>query len=146
MEQLHLELDLVGFDRVVDTIVATAMTGDAPAALHREMLIYYIGFPFWDVWTFPISEWRAVDEHREIRVDRISPDDAALLRNGASGRLMGADYRHFAGFLSRSRREHDYLWGRLHGAERLIDLLAARGAMDALSQAELRGRLERLVA
>jgi hypothetical protein len=31
-------------------------------------------------------------------------------------------------------------------AERLIDLLATGGAMDPLSPAELRGRLERLVA
>ena len=28
------------------------------------------------------------------------------------------------GFFDRSHREHDYLWGRLNGAERAIDLLA----------------------
>jgi patatin-related protein len=129
MEQLRRELDLTGMDRSVDAIVAASVAG-IPAALRHEVLIYYVGFPFWDVWTFPISEWRAVDEHREIRVDRISPDDAALLRNGASGRLMGADYRHFAGFLSRSRREHDYLWGRLHGAERLIDIVCDAATLE----------------
>jgi patatin-related protein len=131
MEQLHLELDLAGLDRVVDAIVASSMDGDVPAVLHHEVLIYYIGFPFWDVWTFPISEWRAVEEHRELRVDRISPNDAVLLRNGAdTTRLKGAEFRHFAGFLSRSRREHDYLWGRLHGAERLIDIVSDAAAME----------------
>jgi patatin-related protein len=131
MEQLHQELDLGRIDRTVDAIVASSLTGDVPTALRREVLTYYIGFPFWDAWTFPISEWRAVEEHREIRVDRISPDDAVLLRNGTNAtRLQGAEFRHFAGFLSRSRREHDYLWGRLHGAERLIDIVCDAAAME----------------
>jgi patatin-related protein len=140
MKQLHLELDLVGFDRVVDTIVASSMTGDMPTALYREMLIYYIGFPFWDVWTFPISEWRAVEEHREVRVDRISPLDKVLLRNGSRAtRLKGAEFKHFAGFLSRSRREHDYLWGRLDAAERLIDIVSDAAAMEgALGKTDIR--------
>jgi hypothetical protein len=116
------------------------MVGDMPAALRHEVLIYYIGFPFWDAWTFPISEWRTVEEHREIRVDRISPDDAVLLRNGASTtRLKGAEFRHFAGFLSRSRREHDYLWGRLHGADRLIDIVCDAAAMEgAMGKTDIR--------
>ena len=132
MEQLHRELDLGSIDRSVDAIVASSLAGDVPAALRHEVLTYYIGFPFWDAWTFPISEWRAVEEHREIRVDRISPDDAVLLRNGASAtRLKGAEFRHFAGFLSRSRREHDYLWGRLHAAERLIDIVCDAAAIES---------------
>jgi patatin-related protein len=140
MKQLHQELDLVGFDQVVDTVVTSSMSSDMPAALHREMLIYYIGFPFWDVWTFPISEWRAVEEHREVRIDRISPADTVLLRNGAhTTRLKGAEFKHFAGFLSRSRREHDYLWGRLDAAERLIDIVADAAAVEgALGKTDIR--------
>jgi hypothetical protein len=30
----------------------------------------------------------------------------------------------FIGFFNRAYREHDYLWGRLHGADRLVDMLA----------------------
>jgi hypothetical protein len=140
MEQLHEELDLADIDRAVDAIVASSMAGNIPAVLRQEVLIYYFGFPFWDVWTFPMAEWRAVEEHGEIRVDRISPDDAALLRNGASTtRLKGADFRHFAGFLSRSRREHEYLWGRLHGAERLIDIVSDAAALEgALGKTDIR--------
>jgi len=140
MDQLHQELDLGSIDRIVDAIVASSLDGDVPAALRHEVLTYYIGFPFWDAWTFPISEWRAVEEHREIRVDRISPDDAVLLRNEASAtRLKGAEFRHFAGFLSRSRREHDYLWGRLHGAERLIDIVCNAAAIEnALGKTDCR--------
>jgi patatin-related protein len=140
MEQLRQELDFVGFDRMVDAVVASVMTGDMPAALHQEMLIYYIGFAFWDVWTFPISEWRAVEEHREVRVDRISPVDTVLLRSGTHAtRLKGAAFKHFAGFLSRFRREHDYLWGRLDAAERLIDIVSNAAALEgALGKTDIR--------
>ena len=31
----------------------------------------------------------------------------------------------FGGFLSRSIRENDYLWGRLHAVDRLFDILAS---------------------
>jgi hypothetical protein len=37
--------------------------------------------------------------------------------------LKGALFNAFGAFFSRSYREHDYLWGRLHGAERMIDLV-----------------------
>ena len=50
--------------------------------------------------------------------------------------LKGIDFYHFAAFFSRRYRENDYLWGRLHAAERLIDILidTARddGAADGL--------------
>jgi patatin-related protein len=134
MDQLHWELDLANIDRAVDTIVASSMADEMPKVLHDEVHIYYLGFPFWDVWTYPVSEWRAVEEHREIRVDRISPVDTVLLRNGAhTARLKGAEFKHFAGFLSRSRREHDYLWGRLDAAERLIDIVSDAAAMEGAS-------------
>jgi hypothetical protein len=29
----------------------------------------------------------------------------------------------FVGFFNRAYREHDYLWGRLNSAERIVDLL-----------------------
>jgi len=140
MEKLDQGLDLANIDRAVDAIVALSMADEMPKVLHHEVLIYYIGFPFWDVWTYPISEWRAVEEHREIRVDRISPVDTGLLRNGAHAtRLKGAEFKHFAGFLSRSRREHDYLWGRLDAAERLIDIVSDAAAMEgALGKTDIR--------
>jgi hypothetical protein len=90
--------------------------------------------------TFTLPEWRDIGEHGEIRVDRISPADAVSLRAGtANPTLKGADLRHFAGFLSRQLRESDYLWGRLDGAERLIDIICdAAGADFSLSPVEIR--------
>jgi hypothetical protein len=37
--------------------------------------------------------------------------------------LKGIEFNNFGAFFSRAYRENDYLWGRLHGAERMIDIL-----------------------
>ena len=59
-------------------------------------------------------------------VDRSSPDDAvALMEGGTRACLKGWELNAFAGFFSRAYRENDYLWGRLHGADRLIDIVAS---------------------
>jgi hypothetical protein len=94
----------------------------------------------WDVLTFTLPDWRDLGEHDEIRVDRVSPADAVSLRSGAtSSTLKGAELRHFAGFFSRSLRESDYLWGRLDGAERLIDIICDAASADiSLDQQEIK--------
>jgi patatin-related protein len=129
--RLSEEFDLATIDRMVDQTAASSIAESLPAALRQEMLVNYLGFSFWDVWTLRISEWHELEEHREIRVDRISPADASSPKIKEIGtRLMGAKLRHFAGFLSRSIRENDYLWGRLHGAERLIDIVCSAAAAE----------------
>jgi hypothetical protein len=56
-------------------------------------------------------------------VDRISPDDCSTIRSGgAAAVLKGVEFNMFGAFFSRAYRENDYLWGRLHGADRLIDI------------------------
>ena len=49
----------------------------------------------------------------------------------------------FAGFFNRSFREHDYLWGRLNGADRIVDLLsgAAGALLDEAGQTAMRRAL-----
>lgn len=139
LQQIDRELSLAKVDQDIDAIVAAAMADDTPNALRQELAVFYFGFPFWDVWTFPMNDWQLLEEHRETRIDRISPADASTLRNGERTRLKGAEFKHFAGFLSRSRREHDYLWGRLHSTERLIDILAdAARIEDALGDIDIR--------
>lgn len=60
----------------------------------------------------------------EILVDRISPEDATSLRlDGRKSVLLGRSFASFGGFLGRSIRENDYLWGRLHAVDRLFDIL-----------------------
>ena len=95
-----------------------------PPAVRIEVLQAYIGFAAWDVLTFSVTNWRDLDEFDEIRVDRVSPDDAQSLRPGGTAAcLKGQHFNHFGAFFSRAYRENDYLWGRLHAAERLIDIV-----------------------
>jgi len=37
--------------------------------------------------------------------------------------LRGIEFNCFGAFFSRAYRENDYLWGRLHGADRLVDIV-----------------------
>jgi len=99
---------------------------DMPKVLKRRMLLTYLGFPFYDVATLPLSRREGVDEFNPIKIDRISPDDARAIREGGTAAtLRGIEFYNFGAFFSRDYRENDYLWGRLHGAERMIDLVAS---------------------
>jgi patatin-related protein len=92
--------------------------------LRRPILLAHLGFPFFDIATLPLLQGEGVDEFDPIRVDRISPDDATSIRSGgAEATLKGIQFNSFGAFFSRAYRENDYLWGRLHGADRLIDIV-----------------------
>src|SRR5262249_37971867 len=44
--------------------------------------------------------------------------------------LKGIRFGHFAAFLSRAYRENDYLLGRLHALDRLIDIVCDAAGID----------------
>ena len=115
--------------------VLAQLTYHLPRDARREILESYIGFAAWDVLTFSVTNWRDLDEFNEIRVDRVSPDDATTLRpGGAEACLKGIQFNHFGAFFSRAYRENDYLWGRLHAAERLIDIVVDAARLEGLAQ------------
>ncbi len=90
------------------------------------MLRAWLGFPFYDIAMLPLLHGDGLDEFDEIKVDRISPDDAqAIRRGGHTATLKGTQFNSFGAFFSRAYRENDYLWGRLHGADRLIDIVVS---------------------
>jgi patatin-related protein len=91
--------------------------------LQQLLLVRFLGFPVWDTLILPIVELSEIRQLRPIDVVRISP------RDGRPGRLppkelKGAAVHHFGAFFDRTAREHDYLWGRLDGAEQLLNLVA----------------------
>jgi patatin-related protein len=97
-----------------------------PANLKRRMLFAYLGFPFYDVATLPLLRNEGLTEFDPVKIDRISPDDARSIREGGTrATLRGIEFYNFGAFFSRAYRENDYLWGRLHGAERMIDILCS---------------------
>lgn len=112
-------------DLLVDAMLATAMA-EIPAPLRRRMLLAYLGYPFYDTVTLPLLRGEGLTEFDPVKVDRISPDDARSIRTGGTqATLRGIEFYNFGAFFSRAYRENDYLWGRLHGAERMIDLVAS---------------------
>lgn len=115
--------------------VLASLIQDLPYPVRREVLEPYIGFAAWDVLTFSVTNWRDLDEFNEIRVDRVSPEDAQSLRpGGTEACLKGQQFNHFGAFFSRAYRENDYLWGRLHAAERLIDIVANAATLENAAQ------------
>jgi len=115
--------DLQTLDDLVDQRFAAAAMGLLPDD-RRGLLKAYLGFPYFDIATLPLLQGEGLDEYDPIKVDRISPDDATAIRaGGAAATLRGIEFNCFGAFFSRAYRENDYLWGRLHGADRLIDIL-----------------------
>jgi patatin-related protein len=138
-DQLDLLIKLLGSDidlkastRDIDALLAET-EGLSPVGL-REVLVNYLGFPFWDTLTLPVLPWREAGEFDEIKVDRISTQDAAGIERLGQFRLKGAAFNQFAAFLSRPYRENDYLLGRLHAVDRLIDIVCDAAGPDALSR------------
>lgn len=125
MEKLAQSLNLKPLDDQTEVRLAAAFA-QASRDVRRTMLLSYLGFPYFDVATLPLLQGEGLDEFDTIKVDRISPDDATSIRKGgADATLKGIQFNSFGAFFSRSYRENDYLWGRLHGAERLIDIIAS---------------------
>ncbi|MET4896029.1 patatin-like protein [Sphingomonadaceae bacterium jetA1] len=122
LDQLQARLDLERLDGETDARLAAALA-ELPRVARRTMLMTYLGFPYFDVATLPLLQGEGLDEFDPIKVDRIAPDDATAIRSGGpDATLKGIQFLTFGAFFSRSYRENDYLWGRLHGAERMIDI------------------------
>jgi len=145
MQQPGAVLDFLATQRLLPAtdLAAEEMLIDAledmPKELKRRMLLTYLGFPFYDVATLSLSRREGLDEYNPVKIDRISPDDAISIREGGTAAtLRGIEFYNFGAFFSRDYRENDYLWGRLHGAERMIDLVASTvpGGMRAETVAE----------
>ncbi len=117
--------NLTARDAETDRAIAGALAACARMD-RRAPLLAYLGFPFYDVATLALLRGEGFDEFDEIKVDRISPEDAKSIRSGGTlATLKGIQINSFGAFFSRAYRENDYLWGRLHGAERLVDIVAS---------------------
>jgi patatin-related protein len=116
-------LDLAPLDGDADAVLSRALLA-LPKADRRPLLLSYLGYSYFDIATLPLLQGEGLDEFDPIKVDRISPNDATAIRKGGPhATLKGLQFNSFGAFFSRAYRENDYLWGRLHGADRLIDIV-----------------------
>ena len=117
--------NLRALDEATDAALTEAIA-PLPKPDRRRLMLAYLGYPFYDVATLPLLQGEGLDEFDPIKVDRISPDDAVAIRAGGTmATLKGIQLNSFGAFFSRAYRENDYLWGRLHGADRLIDIVVS---------------------
>src|SRR5207247_934988 len=68
---------------------------------------------------------------------RVNGKRATTLRPGngrpeADCQLAGSQLGHFGGFYKRSWRANDWLWGRLEGAARIVDIIVEPARLRAL--------------
>lgn len=113
-DKLHAEL----YQRFRD------ITADWAPEQRTEVMLRYLGFPFWDAMIYPITTLSEAGELRPLQIVRVSPLDSTRLGlSTAKDKLQGVKLAHFGAFLHREWRENDYLWGRLDAAERLLGLV-----------------------
>lgn len=135
--------DLSALDQQAEAMLAAGLEA-MPRPLRRKVLMAYLGFAFYDVATLPLLRNEGLTEFDPVKVDRISPDDAASIRQGGcAATLRGMEFYNFGAFFSRAYRENDYLWGRLHGAERMVDLVLS-SATAPFAQERVRSLKRRL--
>lgn len=130
LEQMADAFELQAADRAADRLLTWPEDHALPELMRDELVIAYLGFPYFDVLSYPVARWRDLEELDEVKVMRLSAEDSGAIRSGgAQGVLKGIKLFNFGAFFSRAYRENDYLWGRLHGAERMVDLIlsAAEG-------------------
>jgi patatin-related protein len=127
-----LDARLAGSAEALYARIFALSEGWAPER-RAEVLVRYLGFPYWDVLLYPLQTVADAGERDAIQVVRMSPRDATLLPPldpGKPKQLAGFETMHFGAFFDRAGRENDYLWGRLDGAERLIGLVLGAGFTD----------------
>lgn len=117
-------------DAIADETLCHCLGSIQDARLRSSIFSDYVGFAVYDMLiTAAGSEMRDSDPLTRLRIERVSPDDSPHLRAHFNG-LRSDALMSFAGFFNRGYREHDYLWGRLNGADRVMQQLArAAGAL-----------------
>jgi patatin-related protein len=125
LDLLATRRNLSAADSATDDALHAALA-ELPDQARRTMLLGYLGYTLYDIATLPLLQGEGLDEFDSIKVDRISPDDAQTIRKGgAAATLKGVEFNNFGAFFSRAYRENDYLWGRLHGVDRLVDIIVS---------------------
>lgn len=126
VERLGQECDLERTMDNVDAVLASPLLLGMAERCRIAILTGYLGYLYWDIILRPTASALSLDagQIEEILIDRISPEDATTLTlPDRKSVLQGGSFAGFGGFLSRSIRESDYLWGRLHAVDRLFDIL-----------------------
>ncbi|WP_269581599.1 patatin-like protein [Roseibium sp. Sym1] len=129
-------MGLADLDRLQDELFSDTARALLDKQRHQSLMRAYIGFGFFDLITFPVLQRNDFSEVTEILVDRISPRDATSLYTEGFD-LKGKSLNTFGAFFNRGWREHDYLWGRLNAADRLVSIVLSAAGEGTLPQPQI---------
>lgn len=110
---------------------------EAFKALKGIAYFYYDYFDDYDMVRLPLFYSTSVGEATIVDIHRMSPMECNTLYDETCKvkKLAGTELLNFSSFLEESWRKNDMLWGRLDGAERLINILIPEcGADDAVKE------------
>lgn len=110
----------------VGNVGKVALNTPEAMSLRRILGEYYVYFDLFDQMSFPLYHDTGIGEPATVEVIRISPEDANNLIDETKDtrrKLAGTALGNFGAFLDRRWRLDDIMWGRLDGAERLIQTL-----------------------
>jgi len=128
----------VAVNRAVNAAIAQGLPSDSPPRKRLEDLYRY-GYDLRESLRYPLLGGEDDGEGSEVGIFRVSPLDARGLWDEATQarktKLAGVALGAFGGFLDRTWRKNDILWGRLDGAERIIAALMPGDAWKAQRQA-----------
>ncbi|WP_417451892.1 patatin-like protein [Kordiimonas sp.] len=135
LDTIASTINLEDLDYALDETLAALLSELPHSDLRTTLFRAYVGYAFYDVLTLPMSANADLLEMDEIRVARISPIDCSALHSDPMDDvLLGTQLYNFGAFFSRSARENDYIWGRLHAAKRLTDFVLDAAGPDALPE------------
>ena len=80
--QLQQRVRKESFDAFSELTADAELNADWTAADRREILVRYLGFPFWDQQIYPLLAFADIGEFDQVKIYRLSPDDATLLGGG----------------------------------------------------------------
>lgn len=95
----------------------TQCSTDDPISCMEQV---FNSYEFLDMYLYPATILANIGEADPVEVIRVSPKDATRYRDRVEEKLAGQKLMHFSGFLKRSWRENDLLWGRLDAAEIIV--------------------------
>lgn len=114
----------------LDVYLDEAPADEADSAVRAFARKRYEDFVFYDLLAHPLQSGSDTGETDVVQVYRVSPIDARGLidvRTGDRKKVAGAEFGHFGAFFDSLWRKNDIMWGRLDGAERLIQALVPQG-------------------
>jgi patatin-related protein len=103
--------------------------------IQEKLLNYFDNFDKLDTVLYPLDYLAGIPEKQLIETFRISPEDAKLgfssnskFKDGnrLDKKLAGDSLNAFGGFLKKTWRANDILWGRLDGFNRIVDALVTK--------------------